>query len=142
MADLVQTAANVVQGSPAFSDDGIAGEAILAGNSLYLKASDSRWYKSQNDGTAEEAGANGLKIALNSSPGAGQPVKLLRNGQINLGATLVLGETYIVSAVFGAIAPIGDLVSTRYVSILGVATTTAFLTVSTAGPFVSGVQRA
>jgi hypothetical protein len=46
---------------------------------------------------------------------------------VNLGATLAKGEVYAISATKGAIAPIGDLSSTQFISVLGIATTTALL---------------
>jgi hypothetical protein len=50
------------------------------------------------------------------------------NGQdVNLGATLAVGQIYVVSATKGAIAPYADLVTNDYVIILGVATTTSLL---------------
>ena len=138
MADLVVTAASVVAGTPSVTDDGTAGEALTAGQCVYLKTSDGRWYKADANVTTVEAGADGLKIALNNAPGAGQPVKLLRNGNVNLGATLAIGQVYVVSATAGGIAPFADLVITNLVSILGVATTAALLNVPSGGPLVSG----
>jgi hypothetical protein len=49
--------------------------------------------------------------------------------RINLGATLVVGEVYVVSATLGAIAPIGDLVSTNFVTPLGTAISTSVLVI-------------
>jgi len=46
---------------------------------------------------------------------------------VNLGATLAVGTVYAVSATKGAIAPIADISSTQFVTVLGIATTTALL---------------
>lgn len=143
MADLVQTAANVAMGSNAQYDVGTSGEALTAGNSVYLKASDNRWWKAIASGTAEQSGNGGCGIALDSTPGAGQPVVVFKGGTINLGATLTLGQTYTVSEnAAGAIAPITDLGSGDRCTILGIATTTAILTTPTGGPFAPGIAKA
>ncbi len=129
MSNLVQTAGNVVKGSGAtlYSPIPFAGEAITAGMDCYVKVSDGLVYKSQSDGTAEEAGCHG--IALNSA-GIGQPVVLQNGGSINLGATLVAATTYGVSDTAGAICPVADFGSGKRCTIIGVATTTALLTIS------------
>jgi hypothetical protein len=130
MADLSQTAANVrlVSGN---ATPGTSGEALVAGNSCYLKASDNKFYKAfaKSTQTAEISGANGLYIALNSAPGADQPISLAGPGSVvNIGATLTVGETYTVSEnAAGAIAPISDLGTGDFVSYLGNAATAANL---------------
>ena len=42
---------------------------------------------------------------------------------LDVGATLTIGETYVVSSNAGAIAPIGDLTTGNCVTILGTAIT-------------------
>ena len=59
-------------------------------------------------------------------------------GSIDLGATLTVGETYVVSTNVGAIAPIGDLTTGDYTKILGVATATDALKL---GIYNSGVAK-
>jgi len=66
-------------------------------------------------------------------------VVLIRGGNMDLGATLTVGETYVVSSTSGGIAPIGDLVSSNYVSILGIATASDNLNLAIN---VSGIQKA
>jgi hypothetical protein len=51
MADISVTAASVVPGANATLIQSTAGETITAGMAVYLKASDSRWWKAQADGT-------------------------------------------------------------------------------------------
>lgn len=46
---------------------------------------------------------------------------------VNLGATLAVGTVYAVSATVGGICPVADILSTQFVSIIGIATTTALL---------------
>lgn len=142
MADLVQTTSAVVAGTPAQTQDGTAGEAIDAGMPVYLKTSDNRWWKAQHDGTAAESGTAGIMISLNTAEGAGQPIKLWRTGQINLGATLAVGEIYCLSATPGKICPYSDVGAADFVTILGVAITADLLASPATGPHASGVAKA
>lgn len=127
MADLTVTAASVVNSSGAIQS-GTAGETITAGMALYLKASDSKLYKAQCDGTAAEATLVGVSLhaAL-----AGQPLAYAGNGNtINIGATTAK-TPYVVSAAAGAVAPVADLVTGNYISILGIASgTTGVMTLA------------
>lgn len=131
MADLTQTAANVALGASTTPTRVVQfGVAVTQGNALYLSATDGKYYKADaNDG---EAKARVAAIAL--TPGAQDAYGLVAlpgstPGQslINLGATLAKGEVYAVSAAAGAIAPIGDITSGQYVTVIGIATTTALI---------------
>lgn len=127
MADLTITAANVIKGASAQAADGIAGATITAGMSIYPDASDSNKLKPcEHDQDAEEAACSG--IALNNA-GNNQPIKYCKEGPLAFGAILTVGETYVVGAGAGGIAPIGDLGADDYVTILGVASTTSQLDV-------------
>ena len=54
MADLTITAANVAPGAGAVKDTGTAGEALTAGQLVYKKSADGKWYKADcNSATAE-----------------------------------------------------------------------------------------
>jgi hypothetical protein len=97
---------------------------------LYRNATDGKYYRTDaNDGVAKAAvggialtpgatNAFGLIALPSSTPGA---------SLVNLGATLAVGTAYAVSATVGGIAPIGDITSAQFVSIIGIATTTALL---------------
>lgn len=136
MADLSQTAAEVT----AKSNVGQikirqGGEAITQGNAVYLKPSDSKYYKA--DVTTSEETARAAGIALTPCDGADDYFVLALPGtDVDLGATLTVGETYVVS-VSGAIAPIGDLASGDYVTTLGIALTASKLRIDINA---SGVQ--
>jgi len=122
MADLTVTAASVLFTSGTKVSSYNAGEAITAGQAVYLKASDSELYKAQADGTSAEATAVG--IALHASAD-GQPLTYAAQGStINIGATTAKTTTYVVSATAGGVAPQADLVSTNYITRLGYATAT------------------
>lgn len=146
MADITQTPADVLVDTdvtPTYVS-GFSGEAINAGMPVYqTNANTGYWYKANAGGNALQAGSQaGICIALANAPGIGQPLQLLRGGKLNLGATLESGETYVVSATAGAIAPIGDLVTNNYTVILGVATNAARLRTPGSNTFATGVPRA
>lgn len=118
MANLTQTAANVgLSGTGATISQVQAGEAVTQGMPVYRK-SDSKYWKADANQTSEVAAAVG--IALTAAAIDGYFV-MVSAGKTDLGATLTVGETYVVSATVGAIAPIGDLTTADYVTILGVA---------------------
>lgn len=137
MVDLVVTAANVVAGVGASIKTGTAGAAISAGEALYEDATDSNSLKgAQHDGTAEEAAFVG--IALNDAA-VGQPVQYITSGPLTMGAILTAAQVYVVGAAPGGIAPIADLGTGDYTSIVGVATSGTVLELK---PYVSGVAAA
>jgi len=124
MADLSQTAANVVKSSGSIQN-GTAGATITAGMPIYLDADDNNEAKPCEAGDTA-AKANAVAIALNGASD-GQPVSYLASGTINLGATLTVGTVYCVSQTSGKICPNADLVTGDMVTVLGIATTAALL---------------
>lgn len=136
--DLTQTAASVLDGPGTVAEiDGLAGEAITAGMLCYLK-SDGKWYKLLTSGTSEQSGDGGLAVALNSAPGAGQPIKLNKSGQMNLGATLVVGTTYYGSTNAGRICD--STTSSLYVTVVGTAISASILQMPPGGPYATGIK--
>jgi DNA transposition AAA+ family ATPase len=72
MTDISITAANVLPGSGAVIQTGTAGEALTAGQALYQKAADNKWYKADcNSATAEVRVAKAFAL---TGSAAGQPV--------------------------------------------------------------------
>lgn len=135
MANITQTAANVAAGSSTTRVQLVqAGEAITQGQPVYL-ASDGKYYQTDANDTAVKAQAKGIAVSPASTDGY---FLMAVDGLINLGATLAVGQVYVVSATKGAIAPYGDLTTNDYVTILGVATTTALLDINI---LISGVQK-
>jgi len=128
MADLVPVPASVkiVSGGLRGGPD-VSGEALTAGQACYKKVADGLWYKAQNDSvdpvtSTDEAGGKGLGIAMNSAPGAGQPVSLIHNGEgsaFTPGVPVVVGEIYCLSASSGGICPKADVTSGKYLTIIG-----------------------
>lgn len=136
MSNLSQTAGSVVAPSSTRTAVGVAGGVITAGMPVYADASDSGKLKAA-DNNVSAALANVIGIALNGGS-SGQPITYAYEGDINLGATLIVGETYIVSDTAGAIAPVADI-STNFVTVLGVARTAALLQLKINA---TGIQRA
>lgn len=127
MADISITPASVVPGSNATQIQGTAGETITAGMAVYLKTSDSRWWKAQADGTAAESGSGTqLGVAL-CGASAGQPivVDIADANGITIGGTVAVGTVYVVSATAGGICPEADITSGQYLTIIGVGSTTS-----------------
>jgi hypothetical protein len=118
------TAANVRKGS---SNDVqvevafVGGEAGTAGQVVYQKSTDSKWYLAQCDGTDEESGVGVRKGILLNTMVADQPVVVQTAGQITIGGTVVAGTEYVLGAAYGAVAPHADLVTGNKYTRLGYA---------------------
>jgi predicted transcriptional regulator len=138
MADLSQTAANVkLMSASSRVATGQAGEGITQGQPIYQLTSDGKWYRCDaNDGQAK---AECRAIALTPASTNGFIAFALPGADIDVGATLVIGQTYIVSVNVGAIAPISDLATSSWVTPLGVAVAATTLRFN---PQPSGIQRA
>ena len=81
MSDIAVTTTNVLKGASADVDyTHVYGETVTAGQAVYLKSTESKWWKMQCDGTAEEAGYGvPTGVALNGGA-AGQPAGVQRVG--------------------------------------------------------------
>lgn len=127
MADISVTAANVqivTSGThPTQIKTGTAGGTITAGQPLYLNTSDQLVAARADAASTDEV----VGIALNGGS-AGQKIHYAVGGDITIGATVVLGMAYYLSAgAAGGIAPHADLTTGNYVSFLGIAITTAII---------------
>lgn len=137
MADIVITAANVVPSSGYGFTDGVAGEAITRGQLVYLKAADNEYYKADADDTSATSTVKGVAL---QDAGNGQPLRIQTSGSITIGGTVTVGTIYVASDTAGGIKPHGDLATGDYVSIVGVGTTAAIITMLPGGIYNSGVQ--
>lgn len=138
MADLSITAASVLAGTGATTRRGQAGETITAGQAVYLDTGDSQWKLADSDSATAAVrgeGSAGLGIALNGASD-GQPITVLTEGPITIGATLTAGVAYYLSDAPGGICPVGDLATGDYPAVIGIATSTTVLNVD---PNASGV---
>ena len=131
MADLTITPADVLAAAGAtIARNSLSGEALEIGDVVYQDAQDGNKLKKAQavDGKREVYG-----ICLNSTDATDQPVAVITNGNLSLGSILTVGTVYGLSATAGKIAPIADLVSSDFVTVLGPADTTSILKVNT-GP--------
>ncbi len=127
MADISITAANVVKGSGASSEEGTAGATITAGQVVYLDSADSK-YKLADSNSATVAARSPAGIALNGASN-GQPLEVHKKGPITIGGTLTAGVAYYLSDTPGGIAPVADVGSGEYSTFLGMATSASVLNV-------------
>jgi len=133
--DLSITAASVLPSTNAVVKTGTAGGTITAGQTLYADASDGGDLKLA-DADASALTAVVVGIALHGASD-GQPLSFLASGDITIGATVVVGEIYVLSGTAGGIAPEADLATADWVSVLGVGITTGKIRIQRAN---SGVQ--
>lgn len=116
MVDVSVTPANVNPQSDAVLEQGIAGETIAAGKTVYYLASSGKYMLAINsDATKDNA-----VIAVNSAS-LDQPITVQLGGEIDIGGTVVLGTTYCLSGTSGGIAPDADVIAADYKTVLGVA---------------------
>ncbi len=120
MVALTITKANVSWVSGPIAADQLAGEAFDAGDAVYQKASDSKWYKAQCDGTPEEAGSEANGMALATADAANARVSIARSGAIVAIGTGTAGVVYCLGATAGDLVPVADLVSTNKVTVAAI----------------------
>jgi hypothetical protein len=131
MADLSVTAANVRGYGQHIT--GTLGGTVTAGQPV----------RKQADGTfiaatdASLAGSQVEGIALTGG-GSGQPFIYQKGGNINPGATVAVGKVYVLST-SGGIAPVDDIASSEYITVIGVGISTSLIKM---GIIVSDVQAA
>lgn len=126
MANLTMTGANVVPAEGYGFIDTIAGATITRGVPCYTSATTGQSLVCDSNDTAAKASCVGIAL---QDAAAGQPLRLMTSGTLGLGAILTVGTVYCLSATAGSICPYADLTSNDYVTILGVATSTANLAV-------------
>lgn len=131
MADISITAANVVAGSGAVTETRLAAVAIAAGEVVYLDANSKYNLADTDSATAIVRKPRG--IALNSAA-AGQPVQIIRSGDVTLGAVLTKAVAYYLSGTPGKLAPIADVAAGDYTAIIGMAISSSVLRVDIQAP--------
>jgi hypothetical protein len=135
MADITITAASVVASSNAARDIGTAGETIAAGKAIYLSSTTGKWMLADSNSATVEA-RKAIAIALNGAS-LNQPVSIMKNGDVTIGATLTPGVAYYLSDTPGGVCPIADVGAGEYVCLLGLAKSATLLSVAIQFPNVS-----
>jgi hypothetical protein len=120
LADLTVTAASVARGTAATQATGTAGATLTAGQTVYLDSTTSTIKLADCDGATALQDTVGIMLHGCLS---GQPATYQKGGNINPGATVVVGETYVLSDTPGGIMPIADLETGDTVVYLGIGTT-------------------
>lgn len=128
MANISQTAANVGIGSGTTRTKVVqVGEGVTQGMPLRLDTSDGKYYQCDANASLSTSQCDGMALTAASTDGYIVMALPGEGSSVNVGATLTVGTTYAVSATKGAIAPIADLTTGDWVTILGTASTTALL---------------
>jgi len=135
MTDLVITSTNVVSGANARTDSGIAGEAITAGKLVYKSSTTKKLMLADTNSATLEA-RRPLGVALNGAS-INQPVVVQLAGEITIGATLVIGDSYYASDTPGGICPRADVAAGEDVVLIGLGKTTAILAIDIQAPGVT-----
>jgi hypothetical protein len=123
MADLSVTAASVVPGARARTITGTAGATITAGQLLYYDSSAGTYKLADANSSATTAAVVG--IAANGAA-TGQPVNIItEDDDLTVGATLAMtAPVYCASPTAGGIAPVADLTTGDYPSVVLIAKST------------------
>lgn len=134
MATYTFTSGSVLQSGA--TQGALAGEAVNAGEFVYLDPSDGKARRAECDATVDKAKVAG--IAVNSAV-AGQPISYVASGEVTVNAAfLSVGLLLVLSPTTGKCMDVGDLVNTQYVTVIGWSTAADKLKVNLAH---SGIQR-
>lgn len=130
MVDLVITAASVLPGAGASVKHVTSGATVTAGKSVVRDPATGKWVLADsNHATAALRTPGG--VALNGASD-GQPMAVLTDGPLTLGAVLTAGVAYYQSDTAGGICPVADVGSGERSVLIGIATTTSSLAVAIA----------
>ena len=122
MADLTITATSV-QPKARTNGTGVQfGEAVTPGQAVYKSTADSKYYLADCD-VAATAPCSGISLSYAGADEYGFMFNQPGEG-LDLGATLVVGEIYVVSDTAGNIMPFADLTTGQFLSIIGIASAT------------------
>jgi hypothetical protein len=119
MTALSITASSVAYQSGPVDSDQVAGEAFSAGALVY-RTDDGKWKKAQCDGTAAEAGAEDLGMALFTADAAGARGSVAKPGAIVAVGAGTAGIVYAPGTTAGSLVPSADLASTNKVTVAAI----------------------
>lgn len=131
MADVSVTAANVQPGTSGLNNGKVAGVAITAGQWVYLDSATGTLKLA--DSNASLATATVIGVALNNAA-IGQPVQYQSSGDYTVGGTVAAGAVYVLSANAGNMAPVADLASGCYTTVVAIGKTSSVATITLAQP--------
>ena len=135
MTDLVITSTSVTGDGSGKRSFGTAGEAITAGQAVYLDAAVNKWKLADSDSVVSGANTAG-GVALNGAA-LNQPVTVQVDGDVTVNAVLTKGSAYYLSETPGGIQPAADLTTGENVCQLGIAKSTTVLAVRIVAPGVA-----
>lgn len=127
MADISITATSVAPSGGAKTVTGVAGASVTAGQVVYNDTTTGTLKLADCD-SATAAARSPYGIALHGAA-SGQPLTVAISGKVTIGATLTAGVAYYLSGTAGGICPVADLSTGDYPTIIGIATSTALLSV-------------
>lgn len=122
-ADLSITAASVIQGARARTQQGVAGAAITQGQLLYFDSAAGTYKLADANASATTAAVVGY---AGNAASAGQLVTVItEDDDMTVGATLSMtAPVYVLSGTAGAIAPSADLTTGWYPGVVLIAKST------------------
>jgi hypothetical protein len=137
MTDLVITATSVVAGANAQKSTGLLGEAIIAGQTVYMDSTLRKFMRADSNSATVEA-RHATHIALNGGS-LNQPITAQKGGDITMTTTppLTVGLAYYQSDTPGGICPVADVGSGEWVTLVGIAKSTTVLQLSFQFPGVA-----
>lgn len=117
MTDLVVVAASVLR-ITGTAVKVTFGATIEQGESVYQDPADGKWKLADADVSAILAGSTDFGIAMDAGAN-NQEGLVLKDGSWDPGVAVVTGQVYVISATAGGVAPIEDLITDDWVTILG-----------------------
>lgn len=136
MADLV-VVPNAIRLMSGRSTTETAGATGTAGQPVYRDSADD--YKVKPADNNVQAKIEVYGVLLSDCLDEESVQVAITDARIDLGATLTVGETYVLSDEVGGIKPIADIATGEYVTIIGVAESADVLEINI---FSSGTQHA
>jgi hypothetical protein len=132
-ADLTITAANVKATSQTATIARVKfGETVTQGQAVRLDDATGEYMKADADAGSDAAAA---VVGITLTPGGDNEYGyIISQGTLNIGATLTVGEIYVLSGTAGGVCPEADLATGDRVTVIGVATSTSIISVK---PFAS-----
>lgn len=144
MADISVTTTEVLPDVTGEIVTGPAAAAIEAGDPVYFNDTNQNWAKADASALATLNSGKKVGIAVSTANVAVQKLSVQVTGSPTIGATasLVLGETYAVSATAGKMVAVSEVVNPNFACILGIANGADGLDMNDAGVLLATTARA